>query len=223
MQESARDLPEFSVVSQMPGVGAVLAPRLIAEIGDIRRFRSASAHVAFAGIDALPFPTGTFTATKRSISERGSPLLRKSGYERMQSLKRLKPEECPAFSYICKKEAEGKKAAKSAGLNKLLRIFCACVKEIYALLEPALRFQDSLSPIQGWRLANFFCFPIDFVEQVYDAGVPACIGSCSPSWTCHTPVNRPALSGQSFRTLASPRGHGHSWCSRNKRRCLAES
>ena len=148
MQELARGLPEFSVVSQMPGVGAVLAPRLIAEIGDIRRFRSASALVAFAGIDAPPYQSGTFTAARRSISKRGSPLLRKTGYELMQCLKRLKPQDCPVYSYICKKEAEGKsrKAAKIAGLNKFLRIYYARVKEIYAQLEPALLFQDSLSP-----------------------------------------------------------------------------
>lgn len=148
MQELARDLPEFSVVSQMHGVGAVLAPRLIAEIGDIRRFRSASALVAFAGIDAPPYQSGTFTAARRSTSKRGSPLLRKTGYERMQCLKRLKPRDCPVYSYICKKEAEGKsrKAAKIAGLNKFLRIYYARVKEIYAQLEPALLFQDSSSP-----------------------------------------------------------------------------
>lgn len=35
----------------MEGVGSVLAPRLIAEIGDIRRFHSGKAPIAFAGID----------------------------------------------------------------------------------------------------------------------------------------------------------------------------
>lgn len=136
MQELARLLPEFSVVSQMPGVGTVLAPRLIAEIGDIRRFRSASALIAYAGIDAPPYQSGMFTATKRSISKRGSALLRKTGYELMQSLKRLKPQDCPVYAYICKKEAEGKpkKSAKIAGLNKFLRIYYARVKEVYQQL-----------------------------------------------------------------------------------------
>lgn len=147
MQELASSLPEFSVVSQMPGVGTVLAPRLIAEIGDIRRFRSASALVAFAGIDAPPFQSGTFTATKRSISKRGSALLRKTGYELMQCITRLKPQNCPIYAYICKKESEGKskKTAKIAGLNKFLRIYYARVKETYAQLESPLLFQDSLS------------------------------------------------------------------------------
>lgn len=148
MQELASPLPEFSVISQMPGVGTVLAPRLIAEIGDIRRFRSASALVAFAGIDAPPYQSGSFTASKRSISKRGSALLRKTGYELMQCLKRLKPQNCPVYAFIRKKEAEGKagKAAKIAGLNKFLRIYFARVRDAYAHLEPPLLFQDSSSP-----------------------------------------------------------------------------
>ena len=36
----------------MKGVGEVLSVRLIAEIGDVRRFHNGSALVAFAGIDA---------------------------------------------------------------------------------------------------------------------------------------------------------------------------
>ena len=148
MQSLAASLPEYPVVMGMFGVGPTLGPQLLAEIGDVRRFHSKKALVAFAGIDAPPFQSGTFTATKRSISKRGSPLLRKTGYELMQCLKRLKPQDCPVYSYICKKEAEGKskKAAKIAGLNKFLRIYYARVKEIYAQLEPAFLFQDSSSP-----------------------------------------------------------------------------
>ncbi len=55
MQEIASTLPEYSVVREMKGVGEVLSVRLIAEIGDIRRFHNGSALVAFAGIDAPPY------------------------------------------------------------------------------------------------------------------------------------------------------------------------
>lgn len=81
MQVIATSLPEYSVIRAMPGVGDVLAPRLIAEIGDVHRFHNGSALIAYAGIDAPPFQSGTFTATKRNISKRGSSLLRKTGYE----------------------------------------------------------------------------------------------------------------------------------------------
>lgn len=41
MQELAKSLPEYSTVREMGGVGNVLTPKLIAEIGDVRRFNNA--------------------------------------------------------------------------------------------------------------------------------------------------------------------------------------
>ena len=134
MQEIASALPEYSVVRNMKGVGDVLSVRLIAEIGDVRRFRNGSALVAFAGIDAPPFESGKFVGTKRNISKRGSSTLRKIGYEIMHSLKVVKPtEDSAVYDFIIKKESEGKpkRVAKIAGLNKFLRIYYARVMEIY--------------------------------------------------------------------------------------------
>ena len=53
----------------MNGVGEVLASRLIAEIGDVRRFHNGSALIAFAGIDSLPFQSGFFSGTQRKIGK----------------------------------------------------------------------------------------------------------------------------------------------------------
>lgn len=132
MQELASTLKEYDVVRDMPGVGDTLAPRLIAEIGDIRRFHSKKALIAHAGIDAPPFESGQFVANKRRISKRGSALLRKTGYEIMKCIKSNKPDD-PVFLYMIKKETEGKakKVAKIAALNKFLRIYYAKVKEVY--------------------------------------------------------------------------------------------
>lgn len=134
MQEIASTLPEYSVVREMKGVGEVLSVRLIAEIGDIRRFHNGSALVAFAGIDAPPYESGKFVGTKRNISKRGSATLRKIGYEIMHSLKSTKPSEDSAvYDFIVKKELEGKpkRVAKIAGVNKFLRIYYARVMEVY--------------------------------------------------------------------------------------------
>ena len=136
MQALATTLPEYSVIRSMPGVGDVLAPRLIAEIGDVLRFHSASALIAYAGIDSPPFQSGAFTGTKRNISKRGSSLLRKTGYEVMKCLKSAKPtHDSAVYDFMCKKEAEGKpkKVAKIAALNKFLRIYYARVKEVYRI------------------------------------------------------------------------------------------
>ncbi|EDT79928.1 putative transposase, partial [Clostridium botulinum NCTC 2916] len=48
MQELAKKLDEYNIVREMQGVGDVLAPRLIASIGDIRRFHNAKALIAYA-------------------------------------------------------------------------------------------------------------------------------------------------------------------------------
>ncbi len=134
MKELAKSLPEYPVVRSMGGVGDVLAPKLIAEIGDVRRFHSGSALVAYAGIDAPPYQSGKFIGTNRKISKRGSKLLRKIGYEVMRVLKTHKePDDATVYRFILKKEAEGKskRQAKIAGLNKFLRIYYARVSEVY--------------------------------------------------------------------------------------------
>lgn len=134
MNEYAKQLPEYSIVRGMGGVGDKLAVKLIAEIGDIRRFYSSKALIAYAGIDSPPFQSGQYIGARRRISKRGSPLLRKTGYEVMKSLKsHSKPADDTVYLYILKKETEGKpkKVAKIAGLNKFLRIYYARVKEVY--------------------------------------------------------------------------------------------
>lgn len=134
MKELAKSLPEYPVVGAMGGVGDVLAPKLIAEIGDVRRFHSGKALIAYAGIDAPPYQSGQFVGTNRKISKRGSKVLRKIGYETMRVLKTHKePDDNAVYRFILKKEAEGKskRQAKIAGLNKFLRIYYARVMEVY--------------------------------------------------------------------------------------------
>ena len=134
MQELAKSLPEYSTVRAMGGVGDVLAPKLIAEIGDVRRLHSSKALIAWAGIDPPPYESGQFVGSKRRITKRGSSTLRKVGYEVMRVLKSHKaPKDDTVYNYILKKESEGKskKHAKIAGLNKFLRIYYARVMEVY--------------------------------------------------------------------------------------------
>jgi transposase len=97
MQSVAYTLPEYNVVRSMHGVGDRLAPLLIAEIGDVRRFTSAKALNAYAGNDAPPYQSGQFEGTNRHISKRGSAYLRKTCYQVMHSLKVHKPENRSPF------------------------------------------------------------------------------------------------------------------------------
>ena len=132
MQALAKTLPEFSLVRSFNCVGDILAPLLIAEIGDVRRFKNKHSLIAYAGIDAPPYQSGTFFATERHISKRGNAYLRKVGFEVMQCLIKHSPEDDPVYGFIQKKRSEGKACTEAmiAGLNKFLRVYYGKVKEI---------------------------------------------------------------------------------------------
>ncbi len=146
MQELAKSLPEFSVIREMPCIGDTLAPRIIAEIGDIRRFKNKHSLIAYAGIDAPPYQSGAFNATERHISKRGNSYLRKTGYEIMQSFIQHKPIGNPVYDFISKKRLEGKcgKEAMIAGLNKFLRIYYGRVTQLYKEINEQLIFGSYL-------------------------------------------------------------------------------
>ena len=137
MQTLAEKLPEYPIVMQMFGVGPTLGPQLIAEIGDVRRFHSKKALVAFAGIDAPPYQSGTMDVRSRSISKRGSSSLRRTVFLIMSVYLQQKPLDEPVYQFMDKKRAEGKpyKVYMMASANKFLRIYYATVKTYLDALE----------------------------------------------------------------------------------------
>ncbi len=134
MQKLCNTLPEYSVVKDMDCIGDTLAPRIIAEIGDVRRFRNKHSLIAYAGIYAPPYQSGSFNALERNISKRGNKYLRKTGYEIMRSLIQHKPADNAVYGFILKKRSEDKSAKETmiAGLNKFLRIYYGKVTELYS-------------------------------------------------------------------------------------------
>ena len=60
----------------IPGIGIIGAATILAEIGDISRFKNSSALVAFACIDPTVRQSGEFNSTHNHMSKRGSPYLR---------------------------------------------------------------------------------------------------------------------------------------------------
>lgn len=133
----AKTLPEYETVRGMSCVGDILTPLLIAEIGDLSRFKNKHALIAYTGIDAPPYQSGTYIGTNRHISKRGNGYLRKIGYEIMQSLLMHKPKGDPVYDFIAKKRDEGMggKKAMIAGLNKFLRVYYGKVTELYRSIE----------------------------------------------------------------------------------------
>ena len=129
MQSLAASLPEYPVVMEMFGVGPALGPQLMAEIGDVRRFHSKKALVAFAGIDAPPYQSGQMNIHSRSISKRGSAALRRTLFLVMAVILQCAPADEPVYQFMDKKRSEGKpyKVYMMASANKFLRIYYASV------------------------------------------------------------------------------------------------
>jgi transposase len=131
MNNLAKSLPEYDVVMSMFGVGAVLGCQLMAEIGDVSRFHNKKALVGFAGIDAPPYQSGTFNPKSRSISKRGSGVLRKTLFQVMAVILQRAPADNSVFQFMDKKRSEGKHfyIYMTAAANKFLRIYYARVTE----------------------------------------------------------------------------------------------
>lgn len=139
MQKLASTLPEYPVVMKMFGVGPTLGPQLMAEIGDIRRFHSKKALVAFAGLDSPPDDSGQVSNNHKRMTKRGSPALRRTLFLVMGVILQNSPVDEPVYQFMDKKRSEGKpyKVYMMASANKFLRIYYASVKSHLDALDKA--------------------------------------------------------------------------------------
>ena len=112
----------------IPGIGMIATATILAEIGDIHRFKSSSALVAFAGIDPTVRQSGEFNSTHNHMSKRGSPYLRHAIF--------LAATTCsfhnsPLNAYYKKKRDQGKHhlTATGAVARKLTTIIYAVLRD----------------------------------------------------------------------------------------------
>ena len=114
-------------LTDINGIGPVLAASLVAEIGDISRFPRFESLVAYAGIDPVVFASGEFNATHTRMSKRGSPHLRRALWLAAVSASRSNPD---LASYLQRRLDQGKPwgIAMGAVARKLL-------SRIYAVLK----------------------------------------------------------------------------------------
>lgn len=120
MQNLSSSLPEYNTVMALYGVGEVLGAQLIAEIGDISRFKSKRSLIAFAGIDLPPDQSGQMDNKSKAITKRGSISLRKTLFQVMTAILQNIPQDEPVYTYLDKKRSEGKpyKVYMIAAANK---------------------------------------------------------------------------------------------------------
>ena len=72
----AREMPNFHVLLSIPGIGENLAARILAEIGDIERFRGPKQLIAYTGIEPIIYQSGKNDGHHYRISKRGNKRLR---------------------------------------------------------------------------------------------------------------------------------------------------
>lgn len=130
-------LPEYPVVMEMFGVGPTLGPQLMAEIGDVRRFYSKKALVAYAGFDAPPNDSGDVSGRHRGMSKVGASSLHRTLFLVMSAYLQNSPSDEPIYQFMDRKRAEGKpyRVYMIASANKFLRIYYAKVKAFLESLE----------------------------------------------------------------------------------------
>ncbi len=131
MLKLASQLPEYQVVMSMYGTGNSLGPQLMAEIGDIRRFKDKHSLVAFAGIDPGKNDSGQKNSRRNKTTKRGSPYLRRTLFLIMTVLIQKAPSDDPVFQFLDKKRSEGKDyyVYMTAAANKFLRCYYGKVRE----------------------------------------------------------------------------------------------
>lgn len=133
INQFAVTIPDVALLKTISGVGDNIAPTLCAEIGDIKRFKSAKQLVAYCGIDPSVKQSGNFTGTRNKLTKRGSPFVRQALYiAATVAVRKDINGNCVnpvLYEYYQKKLAnKTKKQALGAVMNKLVRIIYSVLK-----------------------------------------------------------------------------------------------
>ena len=131
----------------------------IAEIGDVRRFHSKKALVAYAGIDAPPYQSGQYELKSRSISKRGSSSLRRTLFLVMSVILQNSPEDQPVYQFMDKKRSEGKPTRKKRRRLPTSSFWSECRDSNSRPLEPhssAIPNFATPGSLAGIIIAHFF-------------------------------------------------------------------
>ncbi len=116
------------VLLSLPGINKTLAASILSEIGDIKRFKTSSQLVSFAGINPTVRQSGNFLGTKNHMSKKGSAYLRLALWQSSITSVRFNP---ILKQYYNQKIAEGKNHMTVIGAvsRKLAGIIFAMLRD----------------------------------------------------------------------------------------------
>ena len=87
----------------LPGAGALVTAKLVSEVGDVRRFRSADAFAMLAGV--APIPASSGQVSRMRLNRGGNRQLNRALFSIAFAQARTYP---PAQAFVARKRAEGK-------------------------------------------------------------------------------------------------------------------
>jgi len=123
-----------SRIMTIPGLKQISAAMILSVIGDINRFPSSKAIIAYAGLDPVVFQSGKFEANTTHMSKRGNSMLR---YALMLAAHNIVRNSDTFSNFYAKKISEGKSHYSALGhvAGKLIRV-------IYTLLKNDIDFKE---------------------------------------------------------------------------------
>lgn len=116
------------LIVTIPGVSTTTGAQIVAEIGDVRRFKNAAAIVKYAGLNSGVSQSGQFEAKGEPITKQGSPYLRRAIWLAANQCRRFDP---TMRAYYDKLRAQGKchRVAVTACARKLCHIAYAIMRD----------------------------------------------------------------------------------------------
>ena len=139
--ELAKQTPYFTIIRSIPGIGDLICARLIAEIGDISRFKKPEQINAFIGVDPIIDQSGIKDGKHLCISKKGNKIARSVFFLIVRSMVRKKIKDNPIKQYYSKKKAQPNivpKVALFACVNKFIRM-------IHSLCKNGLIYEYSIT------------------------------------------------------------------------------
>jgi transposase len=111
----------YQVIQQLPGIGPVLAAVIVAEIGDVTRFRTAAQLCSWAGLTPRHRESDT-KVTRGHITKQGSRLLRWALIEAIQHAPAGSLPGATKAAIIARRGKQAKHIAKVAAARRLLTL-----------------------------------------------------------------------------------------------------
>lgn len=117
------------LILTIPGISVATGAQIVAEVGDVRRFKNAAAIVKYAGLNPGVSQSGQFEAKGSPITKKGSPYLRRALWLAANQMRRFDPK---MRAYYDKLRDEGKchRVAVTACARKLCHVVFAVMRDL---------------------------------------------------------------------------------------------